>query len=80
LTPALAQISSTPNTRYVIAGGTDGSADGVGPAAQFRGDLYGVMANPDGNLYVVDGSKCTVRKISPCRRGQHAGRIAGRGR
>ena len=62
---AHAQISNTPNSIYVIAGGTEGANDGVGPAAQFSGDLYGVTANPDGNLYVVDASACTVRKITP---------------
>lgn len=62
---ALAQISSTPNTVYVIAGGTEGSGDGVGPAAQFSSDLYGVTAHADGNLYVVDATASTVRKITP---------------
>ena len=62
---ARAQISNTQNTVYVIAGGTEGSSDGIGPAAQFSRDLYGVTANPDGNLYVVDATNCTVRKITP---------------
>ncbi len=62
---AHAQISSTPNSMYVIAGGTEGAGDGVGPAAQFSRSLYGVTANPDGNLYVVDADASTIRKITP---------------
>lgn len=60
-----AQLSNTPNSIYLIAGGTQGTSDGTGPAAQFSNSSYGISANPDGNLYVVDTESDTIRKITP---------------
>lgn len=61
---AFAQILSTPNTLYLIAGGTLGSnLTGTGPAAQFTGPT-GVVRNQDGNLYVADTGNNVVRKIA----------------
>lgn len=59
------QLSTTPNTVYLIAGGTEGSADGVGPAAQFNREVNGVNLAPDGSLYIVDTENSTVRRILP---------------
>ncbi|HET7763544.1 MAG TPA: hypothetical protein VFK92_00455 [Burkholderiales bacterium] len=47
-----------------LAGGTRGSADGTGTAAQF-GSLGGVATDSAGNVYVADDWFCTVRKITP---------------
>jgi sugar lactone lactonase YvrE len=43
--------------------GVYGSADGVGPAAQFNLP-EGIVADHDGNLYVSDGNQ-TIRRVSP---------------
>lgn len=59
-----AQIQSTPNTLYRIAGGTEGPNNGAGPAAQFSSP-YGITKNIDGNLYVADTSNHAIRKITP---------------
>lgn len=59
-----AQIFSKPNTLYRIAGGTFGAKDGTGSDAQFGG-MYGITRNVDGNLYSVDYSNHSVRKITP---------------
>lgn len=45
----------------VLAGGTQGSADGVGAAAQFKAPAG--LAYEGGNLYVADSADHTVRKI-----------------
>jgi sugar lactone lactonase YvrE len=47
-----------------IAGGTTGTADGIGTAAQFALP-YGITIDTSGNLFVVDFSSSTIRKISP---------------
>lgn len=46
----------------VLAGGTQGSQDGVGSAAQFHSP-YGIAVDGQGNLYVADNH--TVRKVTP---------------
>ena len=47
-----------------LAGGTQGSADGTGAAAQFNYP-YGVTVGSDGNIYVADTHNHKVRKITP---------------
>ncbi|HUL02164.1 MAG TPA: hypothetical protein VLV16_02905 [Gemmatimonadales bacterium] len=47
-----------------LAGGTFGSADGTGGAAQF-GSISGVATDSTGNVYVADEWFCTIRKITP---------------
>jgi sugar lactone lactonase YvrE len=44
--------------------GVMGSADGVGPAAQFS-TPFGLTVDGVGNLYVADGYNYTIRKITP---------------
>jgi len=43
---------------------TDGSADGTGAAASFRG-LRAVAVDSSGNVYVADTYSSTIRKITP---------------
>ncbi len=49
-----------------LAGGTAGTADGTGPAAQFS-SLSGLAIDGNGNIYAVDyvGSGASIRKITP---------------
>jgi sugar lactone lactonase YvrE len=47
-----------------FAGGTFGSEDGTGLAAQFAGPT-GIGIDAAGNLYVTDPGNATVRKITP---------------
>lgn len=47
-----------------VAGGTYGYTDGIGTAARFSYP-YGVTLDEAGNLYVVDSSNYTIRKITP---------------
>lgn len=47
-----------------IAGGTLGTADGIGAAAQFQHPT-GITVDQSGNLYVVDNNNGTVRRIAP---------------
>jgi hypothetical protein len=47
------------------AGGTAGSADGVGRAAQFT-NPWGIATDPAGNLYVAEAApSCRIRKVAP---------------
>jgi hypothetical protein len=59
-----AQIISTPNTLYRIAGGNVGSSDGTGASAQFNVPI-GIVKSTDGNLYVADQQNHLIRKITP---------------
>ena len=53
-----------------------GSTDAIGNAARFSGPKD-VAVDTAGNVYVADMYNSTIRKITPARRGDHAGR-AGR--
>ena len=46
-----------------LAGGTLGSADGTGAAAQFSGP-YGVAVAADGTVYVADTGNSRIRKVT----------------
>ncbi len=65
--PNAATAQGSSNSSYTIstlAGVAPGSADGTGTAARFFGPSN-VAVDGSGNLYVVDGSNHTIRKITP---------------
>ena len=64
MSAAHAQIISTPNTLYRVAGGMAGSNDGTGASAQFNVPI-GIVKGTDGNLYVADQQNHRIRKITP---------------
>ena len=51
-------------TVSILAGSTNGYADGMGAAAQF-GQAQGLTVDSHGNIYVADYSNNLIRKISP---------------
>ena len=51
-------------TTFAGTAGSNGSADGVGPAAQFT-QPQGLSTDGAGNLYVADTSSSTIRLITP---------------
>jgi PKD repeat protein len=59
-----AQSVYTPYAFTTLAGGTYGTNNGTGSAAQFNFP-YGVAVDTHGNVYVADTSNCTIRKVTP---------------
>ncbi|HEY1791373.1 MAG TPA: hypothetical protein VGG34_00530, partial [Opitutaceae bacterium] len=51
-------------TTFAGTPGSNGSADGTGPAAQFNFP-YGLAVDGSGNVYVADKGNNTIRKITP---------------
>jgi streptogramin lyase len=60
---AVRKITST-GVVTTLAGGTNGSADGTGAAAQFN-YLTGVATDAVGNVYVADKDNNKIRKVTP---------------
>jgi uncharacterized repeat protein (TIGR01451 family) len=58
---AIRKITST-GVVTTLAGGTYGTADGTGTAAQFASP-YAIAGDKNGNLYVADYGSSTIRKI-----------------
>jgi hypothetical protein len=58
---AIRKVDVSSGTVTTIAGGTEGSADGTGEGAQFRGPSG--MAFLDGKLYVADVFDSTIRVV-----------------
>ena len=51
-------------TTLAGSAGSSGSVNGIGPAARFSFPT-GVVVDGDGNLYVIDNSGSTIRKVTP---------------
>jgi len=51
-------------TTFAGQAGTEGSADGLGAAAQFL-EPSGVAVDAAGDVFVADTDNCTIRKITP---------------
>jgi hypothetical protein len=61
-------LKITPSgTVSILAGGSDGSADGTGSAAQFRG-TSGIAVDSVGNVYVAEEIDNTIRKVCASRK------------
>jgi len=60
---AIRHIDVAANSVTLVAGGSQGTADGTGAAAQFS-QPHNVVMGPDGNLYVCDQDNDTVRKVT----------------
>lgn len=58
---AIQRVTLADGTLLLVAGGTQGSADGTGAAAQFN-DPYGITV-VGGNLFVADRRNHTIRQI-----------------
>lgn len=58
------KISSTGVVTTLAGSTTQGSVDGTGTAARFRGPS-GVATDASGNVYVADGDNNMIRKITP---------------
>src|SRR5262249_43935766 len=58
------QAEPPPASLTLLAGGLggQGNADGLGAAARFTSP-YGIVVDPDGNLYVADQNNASIRKI-----------------
>ena len=57
-------IGPTPLVFTALAGGQNGSADGMGSAAQFNAP-NGLAIDGQGNLYIADTGNSTIRKVTP---------------
>ncbi len=57
--------------------GLSGTNDGTGSAARFN-QPYGVAVDSAGNVYVADTYNYTIRKVTPRRGGDDAGRPGGK--
>jgi len=63
VTNTIQKITPT-GVQSVLAGGTEGFADGTGAAASFTG-IEGMTIDANGNLYVVDAGNSLIRKVTP---------------
>lgn len=61
---AIRRTPPTGGLPTLVAGGSFGSADGTGSAAQFY-NPSGIAVGPAGDIYVADTWNHTIRKISP---------------
>jgi len=58
-------ISTTGQVTTMAGNGTAGFADGIGPVAAEFNNPYGVIVDPQGNVYVADATNNRIRKITP---------------
>ena len=61
----ITQSDSTDVSTFAGTVGSNGSQDGIGAAARFGEQLYGVEVGPQGNIYVTEEVQGTIRKITP---------------
>lgn len=64
LTVAIGQLSAQTFTFTTLAGGTQGTNDGINGMAQFCFPA-GIAVDKQGNLFVTDTSTNTIRKVTP---------------